>query len=122
MNAPVQNAPVAQPQVIVNIKFTPAGLELVIGALRKLPHEQVHELVEQTFGQYQQEIQRLQAEAVAAEEAAKAEAAAADRAAKKAAKGAPAAKGVPAKKTVTAKAVEDVTAKGDAGTDEDPLS
>lgn len=112
MNAPVQNAPVAQPQVIVNIQFTPAGLELVIGALRKLPHEQVHELVEQTWGQYQQEIQRLQAEALAAEEAAKAEAAAAERAAKKAAKGAPL-KAVPAKKTATAKAVEDATAKDD---------
>lgn len=56
-----------QVQPIVNIKFTPAGAELVIGALRKLPHEQVHELVEQTFGQYKQEIARLQADAAAAQ-------------------------------------------------------
>lgn len=60
-----------QVQPIVNIKFTPAGVELVIGALRKLPHEQVHELVEQVFGQYKQEIERLKAEAAAAEELAK---------------------------------------------------
>jgi hypothetical protein len=57
-----------QVQPIVNIKFTPAGAELVIGALRKLPHEQVHDLVEQTFAQYKQEITRLQAEAQAAEQ------------------------------------------------------
>jgi hypothetical protein len=51
-----------QVQPIVNIQFTPAGAELMINALRKLPHEQVHELVEQTFGQYKQEAARLQAE------------------------------------------------------------
>jgi hypothetical protein len=39
----------------------------VIGALRKLPHEQVHELVEQVFAQYKQEIARLQADAEAAQ-------------------------------------------------------
>jgi len=60
-----------QVQPIVNIQFTPAGVELTIGALRKLPHEQVHELVEQVFGQYKQEIERLKAEAAAAEESAK---------------------------------------------------
>lgn len=47
---------------IVNLKFTPAGAELMIAALRKLPHEQVHELVQQTWEQYQAEIKRLQAE------------------------------------------------------------
>ena len=56
-----------QVQPIVNIKFTPAGAELVIGALRKLPHEQVDELVDQVFAQYRQEIARLQAEAQAAQ-------------------------------------------------------
>jgi len=56
-----------QVQPIVNIKFTPAGAELAIGALRKLPHEQVHDLVEQFFAQYKQEIARLQADAAAAQ-------------------------------------------------------
>lgn len=66
------NQPQAQqPQIVVNIKFTPPGVELVIGALRKLPHEQVDALVQEIWGQYQAEIQRLQTEAAAAEEAAK---------------------------------------------------
>jgi Skp family chaperone for outer membrane proteins len=52
---------------IVNIQFTPAGAQLMIGALRKLPHEQVDELVKQTFDQYQTEIKRLQADAEAAQ-------------------------------------------------------
>ena len=105
MNAPVQQPP----QIVVNIKMTPPGVELVIGALRKLPHEQVDGLVQEIWGQYQQEIQRLQAEAAAAEEAAKAEAAAAEKAAKKAAKAAPA-----PKKTEVAKAVDEAV--------EDPLA
>lgn len=50
-------------QAIVNLQFTPAGAELVIAALRKLPHEQVHELVQQTWEQFQAEIKRLQAAA-----------------------------------------------------------
>jgi hypothetical protein len=45
---------------IVNLQFTPQGVELVIGALRKLPHEQVHDLVQQVWEQYQAEIKRLQ--------------------------------------------------------------
>tara|TARA_R110002126_G_scaffold127564_4_gene269835 strand:- start:6477 stop:6701 length:225 start_codon:yes stop_codon:yes gene_type:complete len=57
-----------QVQPIVNIKFTPTGAELVIAALRKLPHEQVDELVQQVFAQYKQEIERLQAEAQAAQQ------------------------------------------------------
>jgi hypothetical protein len=48
---------------IVNLQFTPQGAELMIAALRKLPHEQVHDLVQQTWEQYQAEIKRLQAEA-----------------------------------------------------------
>lgn len=97
-----------QQPIALNIKMTPAGLELAIGALRKLPHETVHELVQDLFTQGQAEIQRLQSEAAAAEEAAKAEAAAADKAAKKAAKAAP------AKKTAVAEAAAEAI--------EDPLS
>lgn len=52
-----------QTPVVLNIKMTPAGLELVIGALRKLPHEQVHDLVQELFVQGRAEVQRLQAEA-----------------------------------------------------------
>ena len=48
---------------IVHLQFTPQGAELMIAALRKLPHEQVHDLVQQTWEQYQAEIKRLQAEA-----------------------------------------------------------
>jgi hypothetical protein len=67
MNAPVQQpAPIA-----LNIKVTPDGLQFIIGALRKLPHDQVDDLVRELFTQGQQEVQRLQAEAAAAEEAAK---------------------------------------------------
>jgi len=71
MNAPVQQQPAAPQQVVLNIKVTPDGLQFIIGALRKLPHDQVDDLVRELFGQGQQEIQRLQAEAAAAEEAAK---------------------------------------------------
>ena len=45
---------------IVNLHFTPQGAELMIAALRKLPHEQVHDLVQQTWEQFQAEIKRLQ--------------------------------------------------------------
>ena len=45
---------------IVNLQFTPQGAELMIAALRKLPHEQVHDLVQQTWEQFQAEIKRLQ--------------------------------------------------------------
>lgn len=69
MNAPVQQLP--QQPVALNIKVTPEGLQFIIGALRKLPHDQVDDLVRELFGQGQQEVQRLQAEAAAAEEAAK---------------------------------------------------
>jgi hypothetical protein len=56
--------------MVVNLQFTPAGAELVIAALRKLPHEQVHELVSQTWEQFQKEVKRLQDEAAVAAEAA----------------------------------------------------
>lgn len=56
--------------MVVNLQFTPAGAELVIAALRKLPHEQVHDLVSQTWEQFQKEVKRLQDEAAVAAETA----------------------------------------------------
>jgi len=56
-----------QVQPIVNIKFTPAGTELVIAALRKLPHDQVHDLVGEVWQQFQAELGRLNADAEAAQ-------------------------------------------------------
>lgn len=35
------------------LKVTPQGAELIIGALRQLPHSQVHDLVMELFGQIQ---------------------------------------------------------------------
>ena len=52
---------------IVNLRFTPAGAELVIAALRKLPHDQVDDLVRQVYDQYTKEIARLEQAAAAAE-------------------------------------------------------
>ena len=52
--------------MVVNLQFTPAGAELVIAALRKLPHEQVHDLVSQTWEQFQKEVKRLQEESAEA--------------------------------------------------------
>ena len=43
---------------ILNIQMTEPGLVLVIGALRKLPHEQVDDLVRELWQQYQLEIAR----------------------------------------------------------------
>lgn len=44
---------------ILNIKMVPAGIELVIGALRKLPHEQVDDLVRDIWTQYKTAMQQL---------------------------------------------------------------
>lgn len=49
-------------QIIVNIKMTPAGAELVLNALNQLPRGQVDALFQDILGQYQAEIKRLQAE------------------------------------------------------------
>ena len=49
-------------QIIVNIKMTPAGAELVLTALNQLPRGQVEALFQDIVGQYQAEIKRLQAE------------------------------------------------------------
>lgn len=48
---------------ILNIKMVPAGVELVIAALRKLPHEQVDVLVQEIAGQFNFQLQQLQAAA-----------------------------------------------------------
>lgn len=48
---------------IVSIKMVPAGVELVIAALRKLPHEQVDGLVQEIAGQFGYQMQQLQAAA-----------------------------------------------------------
>lgn len=71
-----------QPQApIITIKFVPAGVELVLGALNKLPREQVDGLFQEVRGQYQYQMEELQkqaqAEALIAESKAKAEAEAA---------------------------------------------
>lgn len=50
---------------IHNIQMTDAGVELVIAALRKLPHEQVHELIVEIWAQYQG--QKPAAQEIAAE-------------------------------------------------------
>ena len=45
---------------ILNIQMVPAGLELVIAALRRLPHDQVDALVRELHEQYQLELARQQ--------------------------------------------------------------
>lgn len=45
---------------ILNIRMVPAGLELVIAALRRLPHDQVDALVRELHEQYQLELARQQ--------------------------------------------------------------
>jgi riboflavin synthase len=54
--------------IILNIQMTVPGLELVIGALRKLPHEQVADLVSELTAQGRAEFERAQAAAAAADE------------------------------------------------------
>ena len=44
---------------ILKMEMTPAGVELTIAALRKLPHEQVDPLVQELWGQYKQQMQQL---------------------------------------------------------------
>lgn len=73
-----------QPQPpILSIKMVPAGVELVVAALRKLPHEQVDGLVQEIAGQYGYQMQQLQ---IAAEKAAAKDPAAPAAPAKKAVK------------------------------------
>lgn len=54
---------------ILNMQMTPAGVELTIAALRKLPHEQVDPLVQELWTQYKAQMQFM-AEATLAPEAA----------------------------------------------------
>lgn len=44
---------------ILHIKMTPAGLDLAIAALRKLPHDQVDPLVQELWAQYKQQMQQI---------------------------------------------------------------
>lgn len=44
----------------INIQFTLPGAELMIAALRKLPHETVDPLVQEVVMQYKNEVTRLQ--------------------------------------------------------------
>ena len=44
----------------LNIQFTLPGAELMIAALRKLPHETVDPLVQEVIAQYKNEVARLQ--------------------------------------------------------------
>lgn len=53
---------------ILNIKMVPAGVDLVIGALRKLPHEQVDDLVQEIWAQYKTQMNALAEAALAAAE------------------------------------------------------
>lgn len=46
-------------QPVLNIQMVPAGIELVIGALRKLPHEQVNDLVNELWTQYKTQMQQM---------------------------------------------------------------
>jgi hypothetical protein len=44
----------------INIQFTLHGAELMIAALRKLPHETVDPLVQEVITQFKNEVARLQ--------------------------------------------------------------
>ena len=44
----------------INIQFTLPGAELMIAALRQLPHEAVDPLVQEVIAQYKNEVARLQ--------------------------------------------------------------
>jgi hypothetical protein len=44
----------------INFQFTLPGAELMITALRKLPHETVDPLVQEVIAQYKNEVARLQ--------------------------------------------------------------
>lgn len=44
---------------ILHIKMTPAGLDLAIAALRKLPHDTVDPLVQELWQQYKEQMQTI---------------------------------------------------------------
>jgi len=58
----MQNQNQNQPPVIV-IKFVPAGVEMVLAGLNKLPREQVDALFQEIAAQYQYQIQELMKQA-----------------------------------------------------------
>lgn len=60
----------SQQPTTVTLTVTPAGAELVIAALRRLPHEQVHDLVMELFTQVKQQMQPEPALVVEPEEGA----------------------------------------------------
>lgn len=78
---------------ILTIQMVPAGIELVLAGLNKLPREQSDALYNEIAGQYQFQLQEMvkaaqakEAEEKARQEAAAKAAAAAEKAAKKAVK------------------------------------
>lgn len=46
---------------ILTIQVVPGGMDLIIGALRKLPHEQVDDLVQELWQQYKAEMSKAAA-------------------------------------------------------------
>ena len=46
---------------ILTIQVVPGGMDLIIGALRKLPHEQVDDLVRELWQQYKAEMSKAAA-------------------------------------------------------------
>jgi hypothetical protein len=58
---------------MLTLTVTPQGAEVIIAALRQLPHAQVHDLVMELFGQVQKQQQEAAASAPAEEVEVKAE-------------------------------------------------
>lgn len=54
-----------QQQPILNIQMVPGGVDLVIAALRKLPHDQVDALVQEIWAQYKEQMNALAQAALA---------------------------------------------------------
>lgn len=50
---------------IMNIQMVPGGVDLVIAALRKLPHDQVDDLVQEIWAQYKAQMNALAQAALA---------------------------------------------------------
>lgn len=50
---------------ILTIQVVPAGLDLIIAALRKLPHDQVDDLVRELWAQYKAEMSKAAARVLA---------------------------------------------------------
>ena len=107
-----------QPQPpILNIKMVPAGVEMVLRGLNKLPREESDGLFQEIQGQANYQVQQLIEAAQAKEAADKAAAEAAAKAAAAAEKQAKKAEKV-IKKTEVAKAAEQVAAPAN----DDPLA